>query len=200
MYQPSPPTLSLPGRGSLGFQGYAGFNDLRDAFMNYLNYAALSPTRQEAQREVETTRAEFQSLLYSEAGLDWYRKKISACREDVADLLDVSEPSSIAFVPNASMACHLVFSFIDWQPGDTILTTTHENPSVTKEMDWLVHCGVRILPINPASPHDVLTTIERQLSTQPIKAIVVSHVSHVDGRIFPVSEIGRMAQERGTLF
>ena len=168
--------------------------------MIYLNYAALSPTRKRAQREVETTLAEFQSLLYSEAGLDWYQKKISACRKDVADFLDVPEPSSIAFVPNASMACHLIFSFIDWRPRDTILTSTHENPSVTREMNWLGHRGVQVSPIKPTSPQDVLTTIEKQLSTQPVKAIVVSHVSHVDGRIFPVSEIGRMAQERGTLF
>ncbi len=168
--------------------------------MIYLNYAALSPTRHEAQLEFEATIAEFKGLLYSGAGLDWYQKKILACREDVADLLNVSEPSWIAFVPNASLANHLALSFIDWRPGDTILTSIHENPSVTREIDWLVHRGVQVLPLKPTSPHDVLTTIERQISTQPIKAIVMSHVSHVDGRIFPVSEIGRIAQERGILF
>ena len=168
--------------------------------MIYLNYAALSPPRQEAQEEVEVTVAEFKGLLYSEVGLDWYQKKILACREDVAGLLNVSEPSWIAFVPNASMASHLALSFIDWRPGDTILTSTHEHPSVTREMDWLVHRGVHVLPIKPTSPHEILTTIEGHLSTKPIKAIVLSHVSHVDGRIFPVSEIGRMVQERGILF
>ena len=80
--------------------------------MIYLNYAALSPTRLEAQQEVEATLAEFKSLLYSRAGLDWYHAKISACRKDVADVLDVANPASIAFVPNASMASHLAFSFI----------------------------------------------------------------------------------------
>ena len=109
--------------------------------MIYLNYAALSPTRPEAQREVEATLAEFKSLLYSEAGLRWYQKKISACRQDVADLLNVSGPAPIAFVPNASMASHLAFSFIDWNPGDIILTSTHENPSITREIDWLGHRG-----------------------------------------------------------
>ena len=98
------------------------------------------------------------------------------------------------------MACHLIFSFIDWLPEDTILTSTHENPSVMREIDWLVHRGVRVSRIKPSSPQEVLTTIERQLSTQPLKAIILSHVSHVDGRILPVSEIGRMAQDRGTLF
>jgi selenocysteine lyase/cysteine desulfurase len=168
--------------------------------MIYLNYAALSLTRPEAQQEVETTLAEIQSLLYSEAGLDWYQKKISACRKDVADLLDVSDPSWIAFVPNASMACHLAFSFIDWQPGDMVLTSTHENPSVIRETNWLAHRGVQVSTINPTSPHDFLVTIEKHISAQPTKAIILSHVSHVDGRIFPVSDIGRMAQERETLF
>jgi selenocysteine lyase/cysteine desulfurase len=168
--------------------------------MIYLNYAALSPTRPEALQEVKKTLAEFQSLLYSDEGLRWYQKKISACRKDVADLLNVAEASSIAFVPNASMASHLVFSFINWKPGDIILTSTHENPSVIREIEWLAHRGVQVSTIKPTSPHDVLTTLETRIATQQIKAIMLSHVSHVDGRIFPVSEIGRMAQERGTLF
>jgi selenocysteine lyase/cysteine desulfurase len=171
-----------------------------DSTIIYLNYAALSPTRPEAQREVEATLAEFQSLLFSEAGLRWYQKKISACRQDVAGLLNFSEPSSIAFVPNASMASHLAFSFVDWGPGDVILTSTHENPSVREEIDWLVHRGVKISKIKPTSPHDVLTTIETQMSIQQIRAIILSHVSHIDGRIFPITEIGRMAHEHDILF
>lgn len=168
--------------------------------MIYLNYAALSPTRPEVQREVETTLAEFQSLLYSDAGLNWYQEKISIFRNDVAELLNVSEPSSIAFVPNSSLASHLAFSFIDWQPGDIILTSNHENPSIKREIDWLAHRGVQVSMIKPTSPGEIVTTIEKQISTRQIKTILLSHVSHVDGRIFPVSEIGRMAQESGTLF
>ena len=168
--------------------------------MKYLNYAALSPTRLEAQQEVDATLAEFKALLYSQAGLDWYEAKISAFRKTVADLLDVSQPSSIAFVSNASMASHLALSFVPWEPGDVILTSTHEHPSVLREIHWLAHRQVELLTVKPTSPRTLLTTIREQLPKHQIKVMVLSHVSHVDGRIFPIAEIGKMAKDRGILF
>ena len=168
--------------------------------MKYLNYAALSPTRLEAQQEVEATLAEFRALLYSPTGLDWYGEKIWDFRRTVADLLDVSQPASIAFVPNASMASHLALSFVPWQPGDVILTSTHENPSVLREIQWLAHRQVELLTVKPTSTRTLLTTIREQLPKHQIKAMVLSHVSHVDGRIFPIAEIGKMAKDRGILF
>ena len=168
--------------------------------MIYLNYAALCPTRPEAQQEVEATLAEFKPLLYSDEGLKWYQEKVSACRQHLANLINISDPSSIAFVPNASTASHLALSFIDWKPGDVILTSTHENPSIIREVAWLAHRGVKISTIPPTSPHDLLAAIEKQISTQPIRAILLSHVSHVDGRIFPIPEIGEMANQHNILF
>ena len=168
--------------------------------MRYLNYAALSPTRLEAQQEVDVTLAEFRALLYSRAGLDRYGEKIWNFRRNVANLLDVSQPSSVAFVPNASMASHLALSFVPWQPGDVILTSTHENPSVLREIHWLGHRQVECLTVNPTSPRHLLTTIREQLSKHHVKAMVLSHVSHVDGRIFPIAEIGTMARDQGILF
>ena len=123
-----------------------------------------------------------------------------SCREDLADLLNVSDPSWIAFMPNASMASHVAFSFIAWKAGDIILTSTHENPSVIQEIHWLAHQQVEFSTIHPTSPDEILTTIDGQISTNQIKAIVLSHVSHVDGRVFPIEEIGKMARERGVLF
>ena len=142
--------------------------------MKYLNYAALSPTRLEAQQEVEATLAEFRALLYSPAGLDWYGKKIWDFRRTVADLLDVSQPASIAFVPNASMASHLALSFVPWQPGDVILTSTHENPSVLREIQWLAHRQVELLTVKSTSTRTLLTTIREQLPKHQIKETRVS--------------------------
>ena len=98
------------------------------------------------------------------------------------------------------MASHLALSFIDWQPGDVILTSTHENPSVMREIDWLASQSVQVTVIKPTDPDDLLSSIQRHLVSQRIKAILLSHVSHVDGRIFPLGEIGRMAKEYGILF
>ena len=168
--------------------------------MHYLNYAALCPTRTEAEQEVQATLEEFRRYLYSEAGIRWYEQKVKSSRKKVARLLNVADPSSIAFVPNASMASHLVFSFLDWQPGDTLLTTTHENPSVLREMDWLAHRGVKVHRIDLTTPEDLVSSIEKLVLSRSVKAFVLSHVSHVDGRILPIDKIGVIAKEHNVVF
>ncbi len=97
--------------------------------MIYLNYAALCPTHPEAEREVEGTLAEFKQYLYSDAGIQWYLQKSQRCREKVAKLLNVEDPSRIAFVPNASTANFLVLSSLVWNPGDAIVTSTGMCPT-----------------------------------------------------------------------
>ena len=169
--------------------------------MLYLNYAALCPTHPEAEQEVESTLMEFKEYLYSDAGIQWYRSKIQRCRDAVAQLLNVSDPSFVAFVPNASMANYLILSSVRWNPGDIILSSTHENPSIRNELLALKHRGVETRFLPPSStPHQFLVSIHQAVHEQKIRAIVLSHVSHVDGRIFPIAGIGEFAKEHNILF
>ena len=84
--------------------------------MIYLNYAALCPALAEAEQEVERTLTEFKRYLYSEAGIEWYLRKVSDCRQRVGDLLHVGDPLSIAFTTNASTAHYLLLSSLKWEP------------------------------------------------------------------------------------
>lgn len=167
--------------------------------MIYLNYAALCPTLAEAEEEVERTLAEFQRYLYSEAGIEWYLKKVSDCRQKVGALLHVNDSSSIAFTTNASTAHYLLLSSLKWEPGDTILTTTHENPSITKQLRALEREGVKVRAVRPTSIPSFLHGLEERLDEPGVKAIVMSHVSHVDGRIFPIHEVASLAKARHCL-
>ena len=171
------------------------------SFMIYLNYAALCPIHPGVETEVTATLTEFKDYLYSDAGVQWYRTKIQQCRETVADLLHVSDPSSIAFVPNASTANYLLISSIDWKQGDIILSSTHENPSIRNELLALKQRDVdtRFLPPT-SSPQEFLTSVHHALKKQRIRAIILSHVSHVDGRIFPIAGIAALAKEYNILF
>ncbi len=162
--------------------------------MLYLNYAALCPTLPEAQEEVERTMTAFGQHWYSEAGLAWYRRTVHDCRRQVGDLLHVGDPSTIAFTANASTAHHLALSALRWNPGDTILTTTHENPSITRPLQALAHDGVHRHAINPTSPDAFLNEMRAHMSRGDVKAIVMSHVSHVDGRIFPIHDVVALAR------
>ncbi|RMH37386.1 MAG: aminotransferase class V-fold PLP-dependent enzyme [Nitrospirae bacterium] len=164
--------------------------------MIYLNYAALCPTRPEAIEAVDAAMQEFNRLLYSPPGLQWYAHTIAASRQAIAHFLRFSEPSGIAFVPNASLAAHLLLSLTAWEPGDVVLSTTHENPSIVRELNAVVRDGVQIVLLDPVSPDDMIEQFDRVLATRPVKAVLLSHVSHVDGRIFPIAEIGAIAAHR----
>lgn len=167
--------------------------------MIYLNYAALCPTLPETEKEVERTLAEFKRYLYSEAGIEWYLKKVSDCRQKVGALLHVNDSSSIAFATNASTAHYLLLSSLKWEPGDTVLTTTHENPSITKQLRALELEGVHVRAVRPTSLHTFLETLEERFDEPGVKAVVMSHVSHVDGRVFPIHEVASLARARQCL-
>ena len=162
--------------------------------MLYLNYAALCSPHPDAEQEVQSTLREFQHYLYSDPGIRWYREKSRACREQVAALLHVSDPDSIAFVPNASTANHLVLSSLHWAAGDHIITSTHENPSILRTLEALTHQGVHLHQVIPTSPEKLIHGIQQLITRYKVKAIVLSHVSHIDGRIFPIFEISDMAR------
>lgn len=167
--------------------------------MIYLNYAALCPALAAAEEEVERTLAEFRRYLYSDAGIEWYLRKVQECRHKVGALLHVSDPSTIAFTTNASTAHYLTLSSLKWEPGDTILTTTHENPSITKQLRALERDGVRVHAVRPTSLQTFLQTLEARVNEPGVNAIVMSHVSHVDGRVFPVRDVASLARSRQCL-
>ena len=162
--------------------------------MIYLNYAALCPTFPEVQEEVERTLAEFKRYLYSEAGLEWYRNTMHDCRRKVGALLNVHDASTIAFTANASTAHHFALASLQWKPGETLLTTTHENPSIMGQLRALEHEGVHLHVISPTSPEAFLNELRACMSRSSVKAIVISHVSHVDGRVFPIHDVAALAR------
>ena len=168
--------------------------------MIYLNYAALHPTHPDAERESTRTITEFKQFLYSNTGIEWYLQKVNVCRQKVSKLLHISDPSTITFCSNASSAHYLTLSSIRWEPGDTVLTTTHENPSTTRQLLALKKRGVRIYAIQPSSPDQFLESVRQALQQHSVKVIMVSHVSHVDGRILPISLLSTMAREREAMF
>ena len=162
--------------------------------MIYLNVAGLSPFNQDVQQEVTTTLAQFSQLLYSDEGLHYYRETLQRCRKVLAQWLQVEDAHRVAFVPNATTASWLILSRIHWKSGDQVLTTTHENSTVLKEIMALQPRGVHVHTLNPSSPAELEIEIEQLLKSRQVRAIVISHVSHIDGRIFPIERIYQLTQ------
>ncbi len=162
--------------------------------MIYFNVAGLSPFNQEVQREVTTTLEQFSRLLYSDEGIRYYRETLQRCRYALANWLGVQDENSVAFVPNATTASSLVLSRIAWKSEDQILTTTHENSTVLKEILALESRGVVVRTLDPSSPQELKIQIEGHLKCSQVRAIVMSHVSHIDGRIFPIAQLAKLAR------
>ena len=47
---------------------------------------------------------------------------------------------------------------------------------------------------DPSFPDELETQIEQLLQSRHVRAIVISHVSHIDGRIFPIERLYRLTQ------
>ena len=167
--------------------------------MIYLNPAGLSPFHPEVQEEISRTLDTFSRLLYAEAGIQLYRETLQRCRRTIADWLGFHDEQRLAFMPNATTACSLVLSRINWKSGDILLTTIHENSTILHEIKKLSARGVSVISLDPDGSIGFLPALEGALREQSIRAIVVSHVSHLDGRIFPLGAIQDLAQSHQAL-
>mgnify|MGYP002623861259 CR=1 FL=1 len=168
--------------------------------MLYLNPAGLSPFHPDIQKEVSRTLAAFSRVLYSEAGVKLYRETFQQARETIARWLELTDPQRLAFVSNTTTACSLILSRINWKTGDTVLTTTHENATILYEIDSLRTRGVQVLSLDPDAAPGFLPAFEHLLNKHSVRAIVISHVSHLDGRIFPLPAIQALARTHRVLF
>ena len=167
--------------------------------MIYLNPAGLSPFHSEVQQEISRELDTFSRLLYSESGIQHYRQTLQRCRRTIADWLALNDAQRLAFMPNATTACCLVLSRINWKPGDVLLTTIHENSTILHEIEKLADRRVSVISLDPDAHTGFLPTLQRSLNDHPIRAIVISHVSHLDGRIFPLTTLQDLAQSHRAL-
>jgi L-cysteine/cystine lyase len=167
--------------------------------MIYLNPAGLSSFHPEVQQEISKELDTFSRLLYSESGIQHYRQTLQQCRRTIADWLTLKDEQRLTFLPNATTACCLVLSRIDWKPGDILLTTIHENSTILHEIEKLRDRGVSAILLDPDSHTGFLPTFKRSLNEHLVRAIVISHVSHLDGRIFPIASLQELAQSHQAL-
>lgn len=121
-------------------------------------------------------------------------------RRLVADTFGCS-PEEIALVRNVTEALQIALLGIDLKPGDEVLTTEHDYPSMKNALyqrekrDGVV---VRTFsfPTPPDSPAALAALFEKNITART-KLILVCHITNLTGQIFPVKDICRLARERG---
>lgn len=122
--------------------------------------------------------------------LAWF-DDIDRTRAKAAALIN-SAPDDIAFSINAATPLSLLLGGTDWQPGDRIVTLTHEFPNQLYYAALLREKGVDFVEVEWDGFYDAITPATR--------AVLMSQVSYTTGFRPPLEQIGPFLAERGILF
>ncbi len=111
------------------------------------------------------------------------------------------DPQEMALTRNASEALQICLYGIDLKPGDEVLTTSYDYPRM---LDTLKQRQLREgivlkqfpIPTPPDDPKKLLDLFERNI-TPRTRIILVSHVTFINGQIFPIKPIVELGRRRG---
>ncbi|MBC8632050.1 aminotransferase class V-fold PLP-dependent enzyme [[Eubacterium] tenue] len=126
-------------------------------------------------------------------------REIYECRENIAKLLNVSNPMSIVFTHNATDSLNLAIKGVV-KSGDHIITTSIEHNSVIRPIKALEKNGVENTIVKcdkygHLDPNDIKKAIKPNT-----KLIVTTHASNVCGTIVDIESVGNIAEENNVLY
>ena len=112
-----------------------------------------------------------------------------------------ADPEQIAITRNATEALKTLLNGFPLEPGEEILTTTHDYDSMLELLDQREkQDGIKVVkavvPLLPA-PMDELAAIFERAITPRTRLILVSHITYTTGQIFPVRRICDLAHQHG---
>jgi len=110
------------------------------------------------------------------------------------------DAEEIAVTRNASEGLHNVIFGLDLKPGDEVLTTTQDYPSMRDSLQQRAAREGIVLktfsfPLPAASVDDLYNRFEREV-TPRTRALLISHMTWTTGQIFPVRRLCEMAAAR----
>jgi len=123
-------------------------------------------------------------------------------RAQLADLLGTC-PQAVALTRCASDGLHaLIRNYNALRPGDQLLVSDQEYPSVLGAMRWLArNRGVELIEIShpfPASFDSLVVTYQEAFERYPrLKLMAMTYVTHRSGLVMPVQAIASAAREHG---
>jgi isopenicillin-N epimerase len=128
------------------------------------------------------------------------RPRKELIRKKLADTFGCS-PEEIAITRNVTEAMQIPLLGIDLKPGDELLTTTHDYPSMKYALlqrEKREGVKVKMFPFRyPPKNIKELSDAFKKNVTPRTKLIEVCHITNLTGQIFPIKEICQMARKRG---
>lgn len=164
-----------------------------------LNNAAIGSSPQTVLDAV----ARYGTDLVAEPSHSYYDEQsgyVERVREQLAAVFGCS-PEEMAVTRNASESLANVVFGLEMRPGDEVLTTTQDYPSVLEALDQrAAREGIVVkkmrLSVPPKSPTAAYDAFVEGV-TPRTKLIIVSHMTYATGQVFPVRRICDFAASRG---
>ncbi|MEL7532251.1 MAG: aminotransferase class V-fold PLP-dependent enzyme [Bacteroidota bacterium] len=110
-------------------------------------------------------------------------------------------PDELAIMRNATEALETIIMGMDLQPGDEILTTEQDYPSMLNTLEMRVRRnGIKLkkikLPVPIENKNEILRHFAEAI-TPNTKALLFCHIINMTGQVLPVKALCQLARERG---
>jgi len=129
-----------------------------------------------------------------------YSPKLEPIRSGLAKII-ACDPEEIAITRNATESLHTVLLGLPLKPGDEVLTTTLDYWAMLdaleqrRERDGIT-IGKITIPA-PCTDLSQITNLFARAITPKTKLILISHPINLNGQLFPVRDICRLAHSKG---
>ena len=124
---------------------------------------------------------------------------IESVRTQLARLLDCDR-EEVAITRNASESLQTCQLGLDLEPGDEVVTTTHDYPRMMDTWEQRVRRDrIKLVKVPfpvPPRQSDLVAAVQNAI-TPRTKVVLICHITNLTGHIFPVREICDIARARG---
>ncbi len=120
--------------------------------------------------------------------------RVYACREALASLFHLEDPSGVVFTPNCTGALNIVIKGFLSHGGHAVITDLEHN-SVIRPLEALAPRGVSYttVTVDPHSPQETAARVRRAILPNT-RLILCTHASNVLGIRTPLRAVGAVAE------
>ena len=162
----------------------------------HCNHAAVAPWPRAVVEAVESFARE-NGRQGSRRYLQWLEVE-ARLRQRLAQLINAPHVDTISLLKNTSEALSVVAWGLDWQPGDSIVTSDEEFPSNRIVWESLAELGVELRQISLAAEDPEGALLDAMDGSTRLLAI--SSVQYASGRRLDMERLGHACSDRDVLF
>lgn len=123
---------------------------------------------------------------------------VADTRSDILSLVHAPENKAVIFTPSATIALNTIIFGANLSDGDIVYVSHFEHNAVLRPLHELqkhVKIEIKYIPMQKNNKYIFdLALLDRNLSADMPKLVIVSQISNVLGLVAPVSEIGKIVK------